>query len=70
MQFSEINAKGLSKYWVAASLDPQKLRIHISEVEPATRHFQQQFNASALHGHHCTVTQQESNPCRRQSKSA
>ena len=37
MQFSEINAKGLSKYLVAASLDPQKLRIHISEVEPGSR---------------------------------
>ena len=37
MQFSEINAKGLSRYLVAATLDPQKLRIHISEVEPANR---------------------------------
>jgi uncharacterized cupin superfamily protein len=37
VQFSEINAKGLSKYWVAASLDPQKVRIHITEVEPGSR---------------------------------
>ena len=37
MQFSTVNAKGLSRYWVAASLDPQKLRIHISEVEPGSR---------------------------------
>ena len=37
MQFSTINAKGLSRYLVAASLDPQKLRIHISEVEPGSR---------------------------------
>jgi mannose-6-phosphate isomerase-like protein (cupin superfamily) len=37
VQFSEINAKGLSKYWVAASLDPHKLRIHITEVEPGSR---------------------------------
>ena len=37
MQFSEINTKGLSRYLVAASLDPQKLRIHISEVEPGSR---------------------------------
>ena len=37
MQFSTVSAKGLSKYWVAASLDPQKLRIHISEVEPGSR---------------------------------
>jgi mannose-6-phosphate isomerase-like protein (cupin superfamily) len=42
MQFSTVNAKGLSKYWVAASLDPQKLSIHISEVEPGSR----------LHGAH------------------
>ena len=37
MQFSTVNAKGLSKYWVAASLDPRKLPIHISEVEPGSR---------------------------------
>ena len=37
MQFVDINAKGLSRYLVAASLDPQKLRIHISEVEPGSR---------------------------------
>ena len=37
MQFSTINAKGLSRYLVAASLDPQKLHIHISEVEPGSR---------------------------------
>ena len=37
MQFSEINAKGLSKYWVAAGLDPRKLHIHITEVEPGSR---------------------------------
>ncbi len=37
MQFSSVNAKGLSRYLVAASLDPQKLRIHISEVEPGSR---------------------------------
>jgi uncharacterized cupin superfamily protein len=37
MQFSEITAKGLSRYLVAASLDPQKLRLHISEVEPGNR---------------------------------
>jgi mannose-6-phosphate isomerase-like protein (cupin superfamily) len=37
MQFSEINAKGLSRYLVAATLDPQKVRIHITEVEPGSR---------------------------------
>jgi uncharacterized cupin superfamily protein len=37
MQFVDINAKGLSKCLVAASLDPQKLCMHISEVEPGSR---------------------------------
>ena len=37
MQFVDSNAKGLSRCWVAASLDPQRLRIHISEVEPGSR---------------------------------
>jgi mannose-6-phosphate isomerase-like protein (cupin superfamily) len=37
MKFSEIQAKGLAQCLVAASLDPQKLRIHISEVEAASR---------------------------------
>jgi uncharacterized cupin superfamily protein len=37
MQFSTVNAQGLSKYLVAANLDPQKLHIHISEVEPGSR---------------------------------
>jgi len=37
MPFSEIAAKGLSRYLVAASLDPQKLHLHVSEVEPGSR---------------------------------
>ena len=37
MQFSTVNAKGLSRYLVAAHLDPQKLHLHISEVEPGSR---------------------------------
>jgi mannose-6-phosphate isomerase-like protein (cupin superfamily) len=37
MQFLTFNAKGLSRYLVAASLDPQKVQIHISEVEPGGR---------------------------------
>ncbi len=37
MQFLEVNAKGLSRYLVAVSLDPQQLRIHITEVEPGSR---------------------------------
>ena len=35
--FSDITAKGLSRYLVGASLDPQKLRLHVSEVEPGGR---------------------------------
>ncbi len=37
MPFSEITAKGLSRYLVAASLDPQKLHLHVSEAEPGSR---------------------------------
>ncbi len=37
MPFSEITTKGLSRCLIAASLDPQKLRLHLSEVEPGSR---------------------------------
>ena len=37
MQFSEVNARGLTRYLVADSLDPQQLRIHITEVGPGSR---------------------------------
>jgi len=37
MKFSEVQAKGLAQCRVAASLDPQRLHIHISEVEPGSR---------------------------------
>ena len=37
MKFSDIKVKGLAKCLVAESVDPQKLRIHISEVEAGTR---------------------------------
>jgi mannose-6-phosphate isomerase-like protein (cupin superfamily) len=37
MKFSPVQAKGLAKCLVAESLDPQKLRIHISEVEAGSR---------------------------------
>lgn len=37
MQFSEVNARGLSRLLVADSLDPQQLRIHITEVGPGSR---------------------------------
>ena len=37
MQFSEVQVKGLSRCLVAASLDPKKLRFHITEVEAGNR---------------------------------
>ena len=37
MQFSEVQAKGLAKFLIATNLDPQKLRIHITEVEAGSR---------------------------------
>jgi mannose-6-phosphate isomerase-like protein (cupin superfamily) len=37
MHFLDISAKGLSRFLVAASLDPQRLRLHVSEVEPGSR---------------------------------
>jgi mannose-6-phosphate isomerase-like protein (cupin superfamily) len=37
MKFSQVQAKGLAQCLVAASLDPRKLRLHISEAEPGSR---------------------------------
>jgi mannose-6-phosphate isomerase-like protein (cupin superfamily) len=37
MSFTQVQAKGLSKCLVAAGLDPNKLRIHISEVPEGSR---------------------------------
>lgn len=37
MNFSTLDKKGLARFLVAANLDPQKLSIHISEVEPGNR---------------------------------
>ena len=37
MKFSTMQAKGLDQFLIAANLDPQKLRIHISEVEAGSR---------------------------------
>jgi mannose-6-phosphate isomerase-like protein (cupin superfamily) len=37
MKFIAIQAKGLKQCLVADSLDSQKLRVHISEIEPGTR---------------------------------
>ena len=36
-QFIEIQKKGLSRCTIAASLDPEKLSLHISEIAPGTR---------------------------------
>jgi mannose-6-phosphate isomerase-like protein (cupin superfamily) len=37
MKFSDIQTKGQTKCLIAESVDPQKLRIHISEVAAGTR---------------------------------
>ena len=37
MKFSTVQAKGLDQSLVAEGVDPQKLRIHISEVEAGSR---------------------------------
>ena len=36
-RFIEIQKKGLSRCWMAASLDAEKLSLHISEIAPGTR---------------------------------
>lgn len=37
MNFIELEKKGLAKFFVSETIDPQKLSIHISEVEPGNR---------------------------------
>jgi mannose-6-phosphate isomerase-like protein (cupin superfamily) len=37
MAFTACQAKGLTRCLIEAGLDPDKLRIHISEVTPGTR---------------------------------
>ncbi len=37
MNFSPIAFKGLARCLIAESIDPNKLRFHISEIEPGTR---------------------------------
>ena len=37
MSFTKRQAKGLARCLVEAGLDPEKLRIHISEIAPGTR---------------------------------
>ena len=37
MKFSEVEVKGLSKCFVAPSLDPHKLHFHITQVEAGNR---------------------------------
>ena len=36
-EFIELQKKGLSRCLVAASLDPDKLSLHITEIPPGTR---------------------------------
>jgi mannose-6-phosphate isomerase-like protein (cupin superfamily) len=36
-QFIEIQMKGLSRCWRAASLEAEKLSLHITEIPPGTR---------------------------------
>jgi mannose-6-phosphate isomerase-like protein (cupin superfamily) len=43
-EFTEIQAKGLSGCWIAASLDPEKLHLHITEIPAGAR-------AHPLHNH-------------------
>jgi len=35
-KFNEISKKGLSGFFVDASLDPDRLSLHISQIEPGT----------------------------------
>jgi mannose-6-phosphate isomerase-like protein (cupin superfamily) len=35
--FSSLQKKGLDKFLIGETIDPQKLSIHISEVEPGNR---------------------------------
>ncbi len=37
MSIVELHKKGLARFLVGANVDPQKLSIHISEVEPGNR---------------------------------
>ena len=37
MNFSSQQMKGIAKFLVAENIDPQKLRFHISVIEPGTR---------------------------------
>jgi len=36
-KFNETQAKGLSRCWLEASLDPEKLRLHITEIPVGVR---------------------------------
>jgi mannose-6-phosphate isomerase-like protein (cupin superfamily) len=37
MSFIELQKKGLNKFLIGETIDPQKLSLHISEVEPGNR---------------------------------
>jgi mannose-6-phosphate isomerase-like protein (cupin superfamily) len=36
MNFTSLQMKGIAKFLVAENIDPQKLRFHISVIEPGT----------------------------------
>ena len=37
MSFTELQKKGIGKFLIGDTVDPQKLSMHISEVEPGNR---------------------------------
>jgi mannose-6-phosphate isomerase-like protein (cupin superfamily) len=37
MNFTSLQMKGIAKFLVGENIDPQKLRFHISVIEPGTR---------------------------------
>ena len=37
MNFTSLQKKGIAQFLVAEGIDPQKVSLHISEIEPGTR---------------------------------
>jgi mannose-6-phosphate isomerase-like protein (cupin superfamily) len=37
VKFNEVQARGISRFLIAEGLDPQGIRIHVTEVEPGSR---------------------------------
>jgi mannose-6-phosphate isomerase-like protein (cupin superfamily) len=36
-EFRELTKKGLSGFWMEANLNPDRLSLHLSQIEPGTR---------------------------------